>query len=117
MLTGETPFHGANPFVVMNARLVTSPQPPSEINPEISSGLQAIVLRALERDPNLRYASAHEFAQDLSHPDQIQVSNAPTLKDLRQQPSARPRSLVTHLIRALLPAFVFAFLFYLARAN
>jgi eukaryotic-like serine/threonine-protein kinase len=117
MLTGEAPFHGANPFVVMNARLVTSPQPPSEINPQISSGLQAIVLRALERDPNLRYASAHEFAQDLSHPDEIQVADSPALKDLRQQPSARPRSLVTYLMRALLPAFVFAFLFYLARAN
>ncbi len=87
MLTGETPFHGSNPFVVMNARLMTSPQPPREINPEISPGLQAMVLRALERDPNRRYASAQEFAQDLSHPDEI-VFDAPL-----QPPTSRRRAL------------------------
>ena len=44
MLTGETPFHGDNPFAIMNARLVTSPGPPSEISPAISPQLEAIVL-------------------------------------------------------------------------
>src|ERR1700733_6814608 len=88
MLTGETPFHCANPFAAMNARLVTSPRPPSEINPEIPTELQQIVLRALERDPNHRYTSAQEFAQDLSHPDEVANAQRPTLPDLRQQPPA-----------------------------
>ena len=52
MLTGETPFHGDNPFAIMNARLVTSPRPPSEINPAISPQLEAMILRALDRDPD-----------------------------------------------------------------
>jgi serine/threonine protein kinase len=73
MLTGETPFHGANPFAVMNARLVASPLRPSEINPEISAGLQRIVLRALERDPGRRYSNAPEFARDLAHPNDVQA--------------------------------------------
>jgi serine/threonine protein kinase len=111
MLTGETPFHGANPFAVMNARLIQTPRPPSEINPEISPELEAIVLRALERDPNRRYASAQEFAWDLSHPGEVR------LRDLRQQPPARPRSLVSYLMFALIPAVVFALLLYVARTG
>jgi eukaryotic-like serine/threonine-protein kinase len=112
MLTGETPFHGANPFAVMNARLVQAPRPPSEINPEISRfHLDAVVLRALERDPKRRYASAQEFASDLSHPAQVR------LRDLRQPPAARPRSLMSYLMLALIPAVVFAVLLYVARAG
>jgi len=117
MLTGETPFHGANPFAVMNARLVTPPGPPSDINPEISPGLQEIVLHALERDPNLRYASAQEFAEDLSHPDSVAVDDRHALVDLRTQRPARRRSLFSNLMRAILPAVLFGFLLYLARVG
>ena len=39
MLTGSLPFSGPNPFAVMNSRLLNSPVPPREINPEISAQL------------------------------------------------------------------------------
>ncbi len=117
MLTGATPFRGVNPFAVMNARLVSSPPPPGEINAEISPGLQAIVLRALERDPNLRYASAQEFAHNLSHPDAVDVTDRSVLVDLRTQRPARRRSLASYLMRALLPVVLLGFLLYLARAG
>jgi serine/threonine-protein kinase len=111
MLTGETPFHGANPFAVMNARLVQAPRPPGEINPAISRfQLDAIVLRALERDPNQRYASAREFAWDLVHPDEVRTP------DVRPRHSRR-RSLASYLMLALIPAVVFALLLYVARAR
>lgn len=116
MLTGETPFHGANPFAVMNARLITSPRRPSEINPEISPQLEEIVLRALEREPNQRYATAYEFARDLAHPEEVQVTERPALVDLRQQP-APPRSLLSRLMLALLPTLVFGVLLYVARVG
>jgi serine/threonine protein kinase len=117
MLTGETPFHGANPFAVMNARLVQTPRPPSEINPDIPSDLSAVVMRALERDPKQRYASARDFTWDLSHPGQVRRPEGPALVDLRQQPPGRPRSLVSYLMLALIPAVVFALLLYVARAG
>jgi len=117
MLTGETPFTGANPFAVMNARLTASPRPPSEINPEIPPGLQAVVLRALERNPEDRYAGAQEFAQDLSHPEEAAVGGQRPLVDLRQQPPARRRSLMSYLMFALIPAVLFALLLYVARAG
>ena len=66
MLTGEVPFSGANPLAAMNLRSLLDPPPPSEINPDISLRLEAIVLRALSRERNNRYASAREFASDLS---------------------------------------------------
>ena len=117
MLTGETPFHAANPFALMNARLLTTPRPPREINPEISPRLQEIVLRALEREPDRRYKTAQEFGWDLSHPDETSAAGLRALVDLRQQPPARPRSLLSYLMFALIPAVLFALLLYVARAG
>lgn len=65
MLTGVVPFHAANPLAALNQRLVSDPTPPSDLNPEISPQLQKVVLHALERDRNARYAGAVEFARDL----------------------------------------------------
>jgi eukaryotic-like serine/threonine-protein kinase len=66
MLTGEVPFSGLDPLAAMNLRLLVDPLDPCEINPAISSRLQSIVQRALERDPADRYGSAREFGSDLS---------------------------------------------------
>jgi serine/threonine-protein kinase len=66
MLTGEVPFSGLDPLAAMNLRLCVDPPSLCEINPEISTRLEAIVHRALARDPDDRYASAREFASNLS---------------------------------------------------
>jgi serine/threonine protein kinase len=117
MLTGEPPFHGSNPFAVMNARLTASPRLPSEMNPDIPPQLNAVVLRALERDPDRRYATAQEFAYDLAHLNQLQAAGQPALVDLRQQPSLRRRTLVSYVMLALIPVIVFGLLLYVARAG
>ncbi len=114
MLTGTAPFHGSNPFVVMNARLTQAPRPPSEIDPAIPPRLDAVLLRALERDPQQRYASACQFAYDLAHPDEVPVGDR--LVDLRRE-APRKRSFVSSLMRALIPMVLLAVLFYIARAN
>jgi serine/threonine protein kinase len=115
MLTGEPPFHGANPFAVMNARLIEAPRPPSEINPDIPPDVSAVVMRALERDPKQRYASARDFAWNLEHPGELRTPDRPAPVDLRQQPSHR--SLVSYVMLALIPVVVFALLLYVARAG
>jgi eukaryotic-like serine/threonine-protein kinase len=114
MLTGRTPFHGSNPFAVMNARLTQAPAPPGEIDPAIPPQLEAVVLRALERDPQQRYASAQAFAHHLAHLDEIPFAGR--LVDLRQAPS-RKRSFVSQIMRALIPMVLLAVLLYIARAN
>lgn len=117
MLTGETPFHGENPFAVMNARLATAPRPPSQINRGIPPQLDAIILRALERDPEHRYATAQEFTHDLLHWNEGPAVEQPVLVDLRQQPLARKRSLASYVMIALIPAVVFVLLLYVARVG
>jgi len=66
MLTGEVPFSGLDPQTAMNLRLMVDAPPASEINPEISPRLEALLERALVRDAANRYASAREFSSDLS---------------------------------------------------
>lgn len=73
MLTGKTPFDGRNPLAVMNDRLVNDPPSAREIEPEISAQVQEILYRAMERDPEDRYASAREFAGALAHPEKVEI--------------------------------------------
>src|SRR5208282_4181636 len=84
MLTGKPPFVGPNAFAIMNDRLLNNPTPPREINPAISPELQEVIYRAMERDPKNRYSSAHEFAWDLQHLDQVGVSERPELHDWKE---------------------------------
>ena len=85
MLTGKMPFTGPNAFVIMNDRLLNNPVPPREIDPTITPQLQEILYRAMERDPKQRYASAHEFAWDLEHPDQVGPSERPELTEWKKK--------------------------------
>ena len=78
MLTGEVPFSGINALVALNSRVVNDPVPPREVNPELSPELEAVLLRALERNPANRFATAGEFANALSAPDRIQPHPAAT---------------------------------------
>ena len=74
MLAGEVPFGSSNALTSMNMRLLADPAPPRETNPTISTQLEEIIFRALEREPIHRYASAHEFAWDLKHPEQVGIT-------------------------------------------
>jgi eukaryotic-like serine/threonine-protein kinase len=115
MLTGKTPFQGANPFAIMNDRLLNNPVPPREIDPEISPQLQEIIYRALERDPKNRYASAREFAQDLEHSDQVGVAERPELRDWKHRRNPWVRRVLFYVMLALIPLVIFALLLYVAR--
>lgn len=115
MLTGKTPFQGANPFAIMNDRLLNNPVPPREIDPEISPQLQEIIYRALERDPKNRYASAREFARDLEHPDQVGVAERPELRDWKHRRNPWVRRVLFYVMLALIPFVIFALLLYVAR--
>ncbi len=115
MLTGKVPFQGPNPFAIMNDRLLNNPVPPREVNPEISPQLQEIIYRALERDPKKRYVSAHEFAWDLEHQDQVGVAERPELRDWRQRRSPWLKRILFYIMLALIPIVIFALMFYVAR--
>jgi eukaryotic-like serine/threonine-protein kinase len=114
MLTGQAPFTGANLLAIMNDRLVNHPRPPRELNPAISPQLQEIVYRALERDPKKRYASAREFAWDLSHQGQVGVEDRVELLDWKHRRTPQRLSLLSYVMLALIPAVIFGLLLLVA---
>jgi beta-lactam-binding protein with PASTA domain/tRNA A-37 threonylcarbamoyl transferase component Bud32 len=60
-LTGRVPFEAESPVTVALKQVSERPRPPSELNPAVSRALDAVVLKALAKDPANRFASADEF--------------------------------------------------------
>lgn len=113
MLTGRCPFQGPSPLAILNARLKGDPVPPRKLEPSISPQLQEIVLRALERDPKKRYASAQDFAWDLEHPDQVSLMKRPESR-VRRQPELFSKKILIYSLLAMIPVTIFALLLYAA---
>jgi eukaryotic-like serine/threonine-protein kinase len=66
MLTGTVPFTGDTPVEIAMKHLSQVPVPPSELRPEVPHDFDAVVMRALAKDPDQRYASAEEMDADLA---------------------------------------------------
>ena len=65
MLTGRLPFDGDSAVTVALMQLQSTPKRPREINPGIPVGLEQITIRAMQKQPEDRYASAAEMLSDL----------------------------------------------------
>jgi beta-lactam-binding protein with PASTA domain/tRNA A-37 threonylcarbamoyl transferase component Bud32 len=65
LLTGEPPFDGDTPVAVAYKHVQETPALPSSKNPEVAAPLDAIVMKALAKNPANRYQTAEEFRQDL----------------------------------------------------
>jgi eukaryotic-like serine/threonine-protein kinase len=66
LLTGKVPFTGDAAVEIAMKHLNAVPDPPSKLRPEISHDLDAVVMRALAKDPDQRYSSAEEMDADLA---------------------------------------------------
>jgi serine/threonine protein kinase len=66
LLTGRRPFLAENLEALMQKIIKLDPQPPSEVRADLPKGLDAVVLRAMKKAPDQRYASWGEFALELS---------------------------------------------------
>ena len=64
-LTGRVPFDAETPVAVALKQVSEQPQAPSAINPRVTPALDAVVLRALAKDPANRFQSADEFLRAL----------------------------------------------------
>lgn len=65
LLTGQRLFHGEEAGATIRAVMERTPEPPSQLSPEAPPALDAVVLRALEKRAELRFATAREFAAAL----------------------------------------------------
>ena len=65
MATGTPPFRGQTSGIIFEAILNRAPTPTVKLNPDIPSGLEQIINKALEKDRNLRYQHAADIRTDL----------------------------------------------------
>ena len=65
LITGEPPFTGDSPVAVAYQHVREDPIPPSRQNPDVSAALDAVVLKAMSKNPANRYQSAAEMRTDL----------------------------------------------------
>ncbi len=65
LLGGVRPFRGPTTPAVRNAVLHDEPRRLCKLNPRVDPGLEAVVLKCLEKDPKDRFASAWELAEEL----------------------------------------------------
>ena len=65
MLTGKPPFGGDNTVAVATKQMSETPAPPSSVNRRVPRALDAVVMRALSLDPDMRQPTADDFRADL----------------------------------------------------
>ncbi|GAB4258498.1 Stk1 family PASTA domain-containing Ser/Thr kinase [Thermincola potens] len=66
MLTGKVPFEADTPVSVALKHIQEKPAIPSTVNPQVTPELDKVILRAMEKDPGLRYQTAKSMADDLN---------------------------------------------------
>jgi eukaryotic-like serine/threonine-protein kinase len=115
MLTGHTPFNGPNPFAVMNDRLVNDPPSAREINPEISIQMQEILNRAMERDPENRFANAQEFATALAHPESVKVIDRAARKEKKPARAPWMKRILSYTMLLMIPLVIFTLILLATR--
>jgi len=65
ILTGRTPYSGTD-YEIMRGHVNTAPRHPAELNPSLPLTLCAVIMKAMEKVPAMRYQTASEFSADLS---------------------------------------------------
>jgi serine/threonine protein kinase len=117
MVVGKTPFQGNTPLAVMNDRLINYPQPPRAVQPSLSPQLQEVIYRAIEREPANRYRTAHAFAWDLEHLDQVGAEDREEALHWKRRGQADKKKLLLYLAVAALPVVLVVLMLLLSHAG
>jgi Tol biopolymer transport system component len=133
MATGQHAFRGPTNAVISAAILGADPKPPRELRPELSGTLEGIILKALEKDRDLRYQGAAELRTDLKRlrrtsserlPDRASEAGVvpPASTPIAAPPASSDAQLIAGLLRrhrlagAALGIVVVAAIFWFATA-
>ncbi len=92
LLTGRPPFQGESPVAVAYQHVRENPVPPSTLNPDIGGEADAIVMKALTKNPANRYQSAAEMRADINRALQGATVAAPPVM---AEPPTQPLSAIT----------------------
>ena len=88
MATGILPFIDENANRIAAMHVNDTPFPPSLINEEVSAGLEAVILHAMEKSPADRFPSASALLWSLEHLDDYEVQK---IHPLHEETTATPR--------------------------
>ena len=100
MLTCNLPYDSANPRALLYAKKNEDPRPPSYYVPGFDPSLEAIILRALERDPRDRYPTAALLLGDLRNPSAVPPRDPETGAARRRGRSRRQRRVILSVVIA-----------------
>lgn len=112
MATGKRAFPDKQPSLLVDAILHYDPVRPSLINPGVTGPLEAVVLRALDRDPNFRYQTAGEMCADLRKiqaGDEIATETLRRTSVMKATVRARNRRLSFALVAVLIAGIAIGF--------
>jgi serine/threonine-protein kinase len=73
MVTGKVPFEGESPYVVMNIRTTGDPVAPRKLNDHLTPVMEEIILHALSRNPDDRYANAGQMKAELDDYERVEL--------------------------------------------
>jgi len=116
-LSGTPPFTGDNPLAIMYQHMTESPKPLTEILPELQPGIWAAIRKSLRRRKGERYATATEMAEDLRHPEKVDLKwiDEPDPPMMAFFPNRRNNWLI--IGASVLIAIILALLFVFLRKN
>ncbi len=89
-VTGAKPFFSETLLVIMTAITSEDPVPPRVHRPELDAGFEAVILRALQRRPEDRFASMRDFGSALL-PYASEAAQARWYSDFNEVPQSAPR--------------------------
>lgn len=100
LVVGRVPFTGESPYIIVHKHIYTEPTPPSAVDPEIPPAVDAVILKALAKNPADRYqtpdelAAAFEAAVKQSGLSSLDASRAIRAEQMRaENPSPIPQAL------------------------
>ncbi len=93
LVTGVLPFQGLSQYDLMLAQIQQAPLPPIQVDASIPPAINEITLRALEKDPAMRFQTAEEFRAALENamPAQQTGATATALLETPRAPSQPPQ--------------------------
>jgi serine/threonine-protein kinase len=116
LLTAHLPYDSPNARALLKAKTSEEPKPPSYWVPGFDPHLEAIILRAIERDPRNRYASAGALLKDLQDPASVPTRDPATGERRMRAGAARRRRRVAAAVVLVLLAGLLALVWIQGRS-
>ncbi len=114
MLTGRVPFTAESPVAISLKHIQHEPPPPRSFNSEIPLAVEAVILKALTKDPNERYQEAHALSlaywqalhneqPGITTEEEESTSSTPVSIDCEAADDAQPEQAIPSATTIILP--------------